>query len=84
VKHLGIAFSPVMSLDSEGSAVPFAAQKSAYAVMRRLPGLVRRLLGPQDKLSYDIALMLGIGLSILFRYWSCRTWVWRARGACRA
>ena len=22
--------------------------------------------------------LLGVGLGILFRYWSCRTWVWRA------
>jgi putative flippase GtrA len=32
--------------------------------------------GLQDKLPQGIA--LGIGLSILFRYWSCRRWVWRA------
>ena len=31
------------------------------------------VLGPHDNLSRDIALMLGVGLGILFRYWSCRT-----------
>ena len=36
------------------------------------------VLGPHDNLSREIALMLGVGLGILFRYWSCRTWVWRA------
>ena len=35
-------------------------------------------LGLHDNLAHDIALMLGLGLGILFRYWSCRTWVWRA------
>jgi putative flippase GtrA len=31
------------------------------------------------RLSPDGALMLALGVGILFRYWSCRTWVWRAR-----
>ena len=34
--------------------------------------LTIRSLGP------DTALMLALGLSLLFSYWSCRTWVWRA------
>jgi putative flippase GtrA len=35
-------------------------------------------LGLHDKLSHNVALMLAMGVGILFRYWSCRTWVWRA------
>jgi len=36
------------------------------------------VLGLHDNLAHDVALMLGLGLGIMFRYWSCRTWVWRA------
>jgi len=34
------------------------------------------LLGLHDKLSYNIALIMGIGLGTLFRFWSYRKWVW--------
>jgi len=36
------------------------------------------LLGLTDKLSYNIALIIGIGLGTLFRFWSYRKWVWVA------
>jgi len=36
------------------------------------------LLGLTDKLSYNIALIIGIGLGTLFRFWSYRKWVWGA------
>jgi putative flippase GtrA len=35
-------------------------------------------LGLTDKLSYNVALIVGIGLGTLFRFWSYRAWVWRA------
>jgi putative flippase GtrA len=34
------------------------------------------LLGLHGKLSYNIALLIGIGLGTLFRFWSYRRWVW--------
>jgi putative flippase GtrA len=33
-------------------------------------------LGLHGKLEYNIALILGIGLGTLFRFWSYRKWVW--------
>jgi putative flippase GtrA len=35
-------------------------------------------LGPFGELQYSIALATAIGLAGVFRYWSCRAWVWRA------
>ena len=32
-----------------------------------------------DAVAYNIALYCGIVLATLFRYWSCRTWVWPTR-----
>lgn len=36
------------------------------------------VLGLTDKLSYNVALFIGIVLGTLFRFWSYRVWVWRA------
>jgi putative flippase GtrA len=40
-------------------------------------GSATYLLGLHGKLAYNVALVIGIGLATLFRYWSYRTWVWR-------
>lgn len=42
-------------------------------------GFTTDLLHLHSRAPVDTALALGIGLGISFRYWSCRTWVWRAR-----
>ena len=42
-------------------------------------GFATYLLGLHGKLTYNVALVSGIALATLFRYWSYRTWVWRAR-----
>ena len=42
-------------------------------------GFTTYLLGLHGKLSYNVALVIGIALATLFRYWSYRTWVWRAQ-----
>ena len=42
-------------------------------------GLATYLLGLHGKLTYNVALVTGIALATLFRYWSYRTWVWRAQ-----
>lgn len=39
------------------------------------------VLGRGDKLSYNVFLVLGIGLATVFRYWAYKRWVWRARPA---
>ncbi len=41
-------------------------------------GFTTYVLGRHDTLSYNVALVIGIGLATLFRYWAYRTWVWRA------
>ena len=40
--------------------------------------LAAYLLGLHGKLTYNVALVTGIALATLFRYWSYKTWVWRA------
>ncbi len=42
-------------------------------------GFATYLLGLHGKLPYNAALVTGIALATLFRYWSYRTWVWRAQ-----
>jgi putative flippase GtrA len=37
------------------------------------------LLGLHGKLAYNVALVTGIALATFFRYWSYKTWVWRAQ-----
>jgi putative flippase GtrA len=41
-------------------------------------GFTYYLLNMHDKLAYNIALLFGIGLGTLFRFWSYRHWVWLA------
>jgi putative flippase GtrA len=41
-------------------------------------GFTYYLLGLHDKLAYNVALIFGIGLGTLFRFWSYRHWVWLA------
>lgn len=39
--------------------------------------LTRSVLGPYSGLQYGPATVTAIAVAGLFRYWSCRTWVWR-------
>ena len=41
-------------------------------------GFATYLLGLHGRLSYNAALITGIALATLFRYWSYKKWVWRA------
>jgi len=41
-------------------------------------GIAKYALGMTDKLSLNVALLLGICLGTLFRFWSYRKWVWKA------
>jgi putative flippase GtrA len=42
------------------------------------------LLNMHGKLAYNVALIFGIGLGTLFRFWSYRRWVWVAPPAAEA
>ena len=42
-------------------------------------GLCTYVLGLHDRLSYNIFLVIGIGLATVFRYGAYKKWVWRAR-----
>jgi putative flippase GtrA len=41
-------------------------------------GFTYYLLDMHDKVAYNVALLFGIGLGTLFRFWSYRHWVWLA------
>ncbi len=47
-------------------------------------GFTEYVLDLHDTLSYNVALVIGIGLATVFRYWAYRTWVWRAQPAAPA
>jgi putative flippase GtrA len=54
-------------LNGVGLGIQLACLSFAYYV-----------LNMTDKLSYNVALLIGIAFGTLFRFWSYRTWVWRA------
>jgi len=47
-------------------------------------GFAYYLLNMHGKLAYNVALIFGIGLGTLFRFWSYRRWVWLAPPAAEA
>ena len=68
----------------EGSTVAreyvvfFVLNGMGLAIQLACIGIAYYPLGLTDKLSYNIALIIGIGLGTLFRFWSYRKWVWVA------
>jgi putative flippase GtrA len=56
----------------------FVLNGIGLAIQLACIGVAYYLLGLTDKLSYNIALIVGIGLGTLFRFWSYRKWVWVA------
>jgi putative flippase GtrA len=54
----------------------FVLNGIGLAIQLACIGITYYLLGLTDKLSYNIALVIGIGLGTLFRFWSYRKWVW--------
>ena len=71
----------------QGSTVPreyalfFLLNGIGLAIQLACIGFAYYLLGLTDKLSYNIALIIGIALGTLFRFWSYRRWVWVAPAA---
>ena len=59
------------------TALFFAVNGSGVAISE-VPVALTYPLHLNDGLSYNIAMYIGIVLGTLFRYWSYRTWVWRA------
>ena len=58
------------------SALFFMFNGVAYLIQSAAIGLVNYVLGLTDPLSNNIALLIGIGLGTLFRFWSYSRWVW--------
>lgn len=56
----------------------FVLNGVGLAIQLACIGFTYYLLGLHDKLSYNVALVFGIGLGTLFRFWSYRRWVWLA------
>ncbi len=54
----------------------FALNGVGLGIQLACIGFTYYLLGRHDKLAYNIALIFGIGLGTLFRFWSYRRWVW--------
>jgi putative flippase GtrA len=54
----------------------FVLNGIGLAIQLACIGITYYLLGLTDKLSYNVALIIGIGLGTLFRFWSYRRWVW--------
>jgi len=71
----------------QGSTMPreyglfFVLNGIGLAIQLACIGCAYYLLGLTDKLSYNLALIIGIALGTLFRFWSYRRWVWVAPAA---
>jgi putative flippase GtrA len=65
-------------------AVFFLLNGIGLAIQLACIGITYYLLSLTDKLSYNVALIIGIGLGTLFRFWSYRRWVWVAAPAAGA
>jgi putative flippase GtrA len=67
----------------EGS--PIARETTLFVVLNVIGTLIQLAstgftyyaLGLTGRLPYNVALVIGIGLGTLFRFWSYRKWVWR-------
>ena len=59
-------------------AVFFVLNGIGLGIQLACIGFTYYLLGMHGKLAYNAALLFGIGLGTLFRFWSYRRWVWLA------
>lgn len=59
-------------------AVFFVLNGIGLGIQLACIGFTYYLLDMHDKLAYNVALIFGIGLGTLFRFWSYRHWVWLA------
>ncbi len=59
-------------------AVFFVLNGIGLGIQLACIGVTYYLLNLHGKLAYNVALIFGIGLGTLFRFWSYRRWVWLA------
>lgn len=59
----------------------FVLNAIGIGIQLAVEGFTYYALGLTGKLSYNVALTFGIGLGTLFRFWSYRKWIWRAKVA---
>jgi putative flippase GtrA len=59
-------------------AVFFVLNGIGLGIQLACIGFTYYLLNMHGKLAYNVALLFGIGLGTLFRFWSYRRWVWLA------
>ena len=57
----------------------FVLNGIGLAIQLACLGFSTYVLGLHDRRSYNISLVIGIGLATLFRYWAYKKWVWRAQ-----
>jgi putative flippase GtrA len=62
----------------------FALNGIGLGIQLACIGFTYYLLGMHGKLAYNVALIFGIGLGTLFRFWSYRRWIWLAPAAADA
>lgn len=58
----------------------FVLNGIGLAIQLACLGVCTYVLGWHDKLSYNVFLILGIGLATAFRYGAYKKWVWQAAG----
>ena len=61
------------------SIVFFALNGIGLLIQLACLGFGTYVLGLRDRLSYNVVLIIGIGLATLFRYGAYKKWVWRAQ-----
>lgn len=66
------------SVGREG-IVFFAVNGIGLLIQLACLGFGNYVLGLRDRLSYNVVLIIGIGLATLFRYSAYKKWVWRAQ-----
>jgi putative flippase GtrA len=57
----------------------FVLNGIGLAIQLACLGLCTYVLGLHDRLSYNVFLVIGIGLATVFRYGAYKKWVWRAQ-----
>ena len=83
VTYLGNRYWTFRERPSRGtvrdSALFFVFNGVAYLIQSAAIGAVNYVFGLTDPLSNNIALLIGIALGTLFRFWSYSRWVWGDR-----
>lgn len=80
ITYVGNRFWTFRHRDGQGTTrdtVLFFALNGAGLIIQYVPiGVTDHLLHLTDRLSNNVALVIGVGFGTLFRFWSYRRWVW--------